>query len=350
MGEVFKARHELLDRDVAIKRLAPGTAQDRDEQRERFLREGRALARLHHQNIVAVYDLFERRGELFMAMEFVDGYDLLAILEQGALPVDVTCIVGIEVAAALEVAHRDGIVHRDVKAGNVMVGRDGAIKLMDFGIAKQEEMEGVTKTGLVMGTPRFLAPELLEGNEADPRSDIYALGALLYHCLGGVRIYDDVPGEVLFHRIQAGRYRRLKSVAPGTPRPLRRLVERCLQRRPDRRLQSAAELRQQLETMLAAMGGWANHHERVVGFLAARGRISSVEASQWLDASALVITSTFTAQRATLGRTLTSVLWVGLGLGLGLAGLSWWMLGEMGVDPWVDQLQGLLAALFGSGG
>ncbi|MGF1510610.1 MAG: serine/threonine-protein kinase [Myxococcota bacterium] len=310
MGEVYKAYHELLDRPVALKRLPPGEPQDRDEQRERFLREGRALARLHHQNIVAVYDLFERRGELFMAMEFVDGYDLAAILEKGALPMDVTCIVGIEVAAALEAAHHEGIVHRDVKAANVMVARDGAVRLMDFGIAKQAEDDGVTRTGLVMGTPRFLAPELLVGGEADARSDVYALGALLYHCLAGVRIYEDITMERLFHAIQGGRYKPLKDVAPQVPRALRKLIERCLHRRPERRVPNPSDLRQQLEAMLASMGGWANHRERMVGFLTARGRLTQEEASHWLDASGLVVTSTFTAVRPGLVGRIARSGWV----------------------------------------
>lgn len=294
MGEVFKARHELLQREVALKRLHSDRLDAQEEMRERFLREGRALARLRHHNIVAVHDLFERRGEMYMAMELVDGHDLGALIERGPLPLDVACIVGIEVAGALEAAHRMGIVHRDIKAGNVMLGRDGAVKLMDFGIARQEEVEGVTKTGLVMGTPRYLAPELLQGATADPRSDVYGLAALLYHCVSGRRIFEEATPENLFHLIHAGKYTPLRKVAPSVPRRLRRLIERGLERRLERRFGSPSELRQQLELYVAEQGAWANHGERIVGFLAAQGRITTEEASQWVDASDLIMTSTFT--------------------------------------------------------
>ncbi|MEM1026207.1 MAG: serine/threonine-protein kinase [Myxococcota bacterium] len=310
MGEVLKARHRLLERDVALKRLHADHSQDPEELKERFLREGRALAQLRHHNVVAVYDLFERRGELYLAMELVDGVDLATLLREGALPIDVACIIGIEVAAALEAAHRMGIVHRDIKAGNVMMSRDGAIKLMDFGIARQAEIEGVTRTGLVMGTPRYLAPELLQGQDADPRSDVYGLGALLYHCVSGRRLYEEATPENLFHLIHSGRYRPVRTVAPSAPRALRRLIEACLHRKPDKRLQSPSALRQGLEGLMSDRGGWANHAERVVGFLAARGRISTEEASQWVDASDLIMTSTFTESSSPGRRFLGALLMI----------------------------------------
>lgn len=321
MGEVLRARHRLLERDVALKKLHADHTQDPEELKERFLREGRALASLRHHNVVAVHDLFERRGELYMVMELVDGVDLATLLREGALPVDVVCIIGIEVAAALEAAHRMGIVHRDIKAGNVMMSRDGAIKLMDFGIARQAEIEGVTRTGLVMGTPRYLAPELLQGADADARSDVYGLGALLYHCISGRRLYEEATPENLFHLIHSGRYRPVRSVAPAAPRGLRRLIEVCLHRKPEKRLQSPSELRQGLEGLMSSQGGWANHAERIVGFLAARGRISTEEASQWVDASDLIMTSTFTRQSSP-GRRFAGALMMILLVGLAGAGAA----------------------------
>ncbi|CAN0592818.1 unnamed protein product, partial [Laminaria digitata] len=162
MGEVFLADHPLLERHVAVKRFvfASGKGDDEVAARQRFLREGRALARLTHHNIVQVHDLFDVRKQTCMVLEYVDGFDLAQLLQGGRLPVDVACIVALKVAEALEHAHYSGIVHRDVKASNVMMSRRGDVKLMDFGIAKQDILEPMTQTGLVVGTPMYVAPEV----------------------------------------------------------------------------------------------------------------------------------------------------------------------------------------------
>lgn len=153
-----------------------GDADDAQQQqqvwRERFLREGRAVAKLKHENVVAVYDLVEHRGELWLAMELVDGFPLDELTKAGALPVDIACMIALGVVRALEVAHRAGITHRDVKPGNVIVASSGTVKLMDFGIARDESLESLTKTGGVVGTPSYMAPELLKGQPASSRSDI----------------------------------------------------------------------------------------------------------------------------------------------------------------------------------
>src|SRR5438309_3431013 len=141
MGEVYRARHETLDRPAALKKLVlPNdlSASDKEMWRERFLREGRALAKVQHEGIVAVYDLLEQRGDLWLAMELVDGFNLGDLIKGGALPVDVSCMIALGVARALEAAHRAGVVHRDVKPQNVIVSKAGVVKLMDFGVARDE--------------------------------------------------------------------------------------------------------------------------------------------------------------------------------------------------------------------
>lgn len=297
MGEVYLASHDLLDRHVALKKLSPRDDTSVDEMEERFLREGRALANLHHQCIVGVHDLFKRRGTLYMVLEYVDGYNVAQLVDGGALPIDVAAIVAASVASALECAHRRGIVHRDIKGSNVMVSRSGDVKLMDFGIARDEALEQVTSTGVVVGTPMYVAPEVVSGATADPRADVYALGALLYHALSGRRLFEHANKENLYVLIVAGKFPSIGKVAPHVPRRLRRIVTKCLARKPSQRFQSAAELRQALEIFLGESNAWAQHEERVVGFLKARGHLTDEEAGAWLSAESLVISQTFESPR-----------------------------------------------------
>ncbi|MCA9555517.1 MAG: serine/threonine protein kinase [Myxococcales bacterium] len=288
MGEVFLADHPLLLRHVAIKRFvfAAGKGDDEDTAQQRFLREGQALARLTHHNIVQVHDLFEHKKQTFMVLEYVDGFDLSALLGQGALPVDVACIIALKVAEALEHAHFTGIVHRDVKASNVMMSRQGDVKLMDFGIAKQDLLDPMTRTGMVVGTPIYVAPEVLAGGDADARSDLYALGTLMYLMLSGRRPFEHANSENLFALILSGRYPRLGKVAKHVPWRLRSIVQRLMEKKPDKRFTSAAELRQTLEVFLAEEGVAAHHAERLVRFLESQGKLTQEEVTRWLEGPA----------------------------------------------------------------
>ncbi len=274
MAEVLLAEHDGLRRPVALKRFVfrAGAGDDEAQSMERFRREGQALARLSHHNIVVVYDLFEWRKNAYIALEYVDGFDLAAVVAKaGPAPWDVACIVALGVARGLEAAHEVGIVHRDVKPANVMVSRRGQVKLMDFGIAQQDVLESMTRTGLVVGTPRYLAPEIVNGQPADPRSDIYGVGTLLYYVLTGERLFADAKQENLFYLITAGKYRPLKSVVSGVPRDVRQLVRRCLAADPTHRFSSAAELARALESCVGVGLSAKERNERVVAFLDARG-------------------------------------------------------------------------------
>ena len=251
MGEVLLAEHEGLQRPVALKRFVFSGSEGDDEEtaKERFYREGRALARLNHHNIVGVYDLFEWRKNIYLAVEYVDGPDLSQLLGDQPCPVEVACLIALGAARGLEAAHKTGIIHRDVKASNVMVTRRGEVKLMDFGIARQDVLEPMTRTGIVVGTPRYLAPEVINGEVADARSDVYGVGTILYLALSGQRIFDDAKQENLFYLIAAGKYRPVD--ARHAPRELRRIVRRCLERDPARRFGSAAALSRALEAFIA---------------------------------------------------------------------------------------------------
>src|SRR5215831_13592909 len=206
MGEVYQARDTRLDRVVAIK-ILPSHLSDNPEARQRFDREARAISSLTHPNICTLYDVGHQDGMNYLVMEFLQGETLADRLIKGPLPLEQVLKYGIEICEGLEKAHRSGVVHRDLKPGNIMLTKAGA-KLMDFGLAKAVPPEkppasGLTATlvspdgsqpltaqGTVVGTFQYMSPEQLEGREADARSDIFAFGAVLYEMLTGKRAFD----------------------------------------------------------------------------------------------------------------------------------------------------------------
>lgn len=286
MGEVFFATHTLLGRPVAIKRYAPERSRTPPEElAERFVREGKALAELSHQHIVGIHDLIANENAMYMILDYVDGADIATLLDEGgAFPVAVAAIVALKVAEALQCAHYHRIIHRDIKGGNVMISRSGAVKLMDFGVALDERMDAMTETGLVVGTPMYVAPEVIAGEPATERSDLYSLGVLLYAMLSGKRPFEHARNQAhMFQLILGGRSRSLARVAPHVSRPLRAIVERLIHKRFDRRFSSAAEVRQALEIFLASQHVWANHEARLVAFMQARGHLTAQEAESWLE-------------------------------------------------------------------
>ncbi|MEZ4236600.1 MAG: serine/threonine-protein kinase [Myxococcota bacterium] len=284
MGEVVLAANVLLDRRTALKRVLP-VSDDGDNEEgleeavQRFLREGKLLARLHHQGVCSVYDIIQYRGAYWMALEYVDGHDLRALLKHGALPVDIAMIIASQVADALDHAHRNGVVHRDVKPANVMVSRKGEVKLLDFGIARATDVEGLTATGMVVGTPTFMAPEVLRGMEADPRSDVYSLGASLYRCLAGRPLFKKAPPEVIAQQIIQGEIPPLRRVNPAVPRRIARLVHKSLALDPGKRFHSAGEMHEALEAERIRLGmETTSPAERLVSFLYRDGHLSAEEA------------------------------------------------------------------------
>ncbi len=293
--------HQLLGRRSALKRLKPDGPDDgdqalQDELQERFRREGQVLAQLHHSSICGVYDLFTWRGAHWMALEFVDGYDVRTLLKHGAIPVDVALLICRRVADGLDHAHRLGIIHRDIKPANVMVSRRGEVKLMDFGIARAEDGERLTKTGMVVGTPTYMAPELLKGDLADARSDVYGLGAMLYRCLTGRPIFKKASPEVLYKRIFDGGIRPIRQVAPDVPRHVAALIHRCLDVDPSRRYSSAWDVHGALDEALRRLGEHGSDEDRLVGFLFKDGHLTEEEALTVvapgiLDASTRAVTT-----------------------------------------------------------
>ncbi|WP_434438414.1 serine/threonine-protein kinase [Lentzea sp. E54] len=210
MGIVWRAHDERLGREVAIKQLllAPGLDEaEQDEAIQRAMREGRIAAKLHHPNAIAVYDVVEEDGVPCLVMEYLPSYSLADALAEGGPmdPIEVASI-GAQCAAALAAAHAAGIVHRDVKPGNVLIAENGVVKITDFGISRASDDITVTKTGLIAGTPAYLAPEIARGQDPTPASDVYSLGSTLFAAMEGEPPYGVSENTLgVLHAVAAGR-------------------------------------------------------------------------------------------------------------------------------------------------
>jgi serine/threonine protein kinase len=255
MGEVYRARDTRLDRTVALKVLPPDLTNDAAA-RQRFEREARAVAALSHPHICTLHDIGQQDGTDFLVMEYLDGETLAARLARGKLPLDQALHYGIQIADALAAAHKAGIVHRDLKPGNVMLTKAGA-KLLDFGLAKPREQavvggqtvtsaEPLTSKGTIVGTLQYMAPEQLEGHEADARTDIFAFGSIVYEMTGGRKAFEATSDATLIGAILRDEPPPVSAVQPLASRALDRLVRVCLAKDPDERWQSAGDLKREL--------------------------------------------------------------------------------------------------------
>ena len=270
MGEVYRARDTRLDRSVAIKVL-PAEIAGNAQARERFEREARAVAALNHPNICTLHDIgrhlaADGTAVDYLVLEHLEGETLAARLAKGPLPLDQSLRCATEIAAALDRAHRAGIVHRDVKPANIMLTKAGA-KLLDFGLAKLRAPGGPialsrivdlattppgTAQGTILGTVQYMAPEQVEGREADVRADIWALGAVIYEMVTGTRPFmGDTPASVI-GAILKDEPPHVSARQPVAPRALDHVVELCLAKEPDRRWQSAADVCRELEWIARA--------------------------------------------------------------------------------------------------
>ena len=254
MGVVFRARDDQLQRDLAIK-LVSAKRLDDSSARARLIREARAAAALNHPNICTIYEVGESSGQVYIAMELVDGPPLSRQLESGPLPYEQALRFGHQLADALGHAHERGIVHRDLKSLNVMVTSDGRCKVMDFGLATRLGVELteataqtlLTETGNLAGTPAYMAPEQFQGQTADARSDVWALGVVLHEMITGAHPF---AGKTAFEVTSAILSKPPAPLPAKVPIALRAVVERCLEKNPENRYSQAGEVRSELDAIL----------------------------------------------------------------------------------------------------
>ncbi|HVI73702.1 MAG TPA: serine/threonine-protein kinase [Anaeromyxobacteraceae bacterium] len=276
MSVVYEAYQEGLDRRVAVKAFQPGRTPSKDLV-ERFRREGRAYAQMRHPALVSVHDLVEKDEGLYLITEFVDGADLQKVLSAGgALPVACVATIGARMADALECIHGHALVHRDVKPSNVMLSRNGEVRLMDLGIAKDPIASEITRTGAVVGTPAYVAPEMLDGEPATEHSDVWSAGVMLYELAAGRRPFQGDTFPELFTAVRKHRPRPVREVAPDVPLRLARAIERCLEKRPGRRWPSAGALARELDACAERLLGDARREEVLAALLCDRGLIDGV--------------------------------------------------------------------------
>jgi serine/threonine protein kinase len=260
MGEVYRARDTRLDRTVAVK-ILPSHLSSNPEAQQRFDREARTISSLSHPNVCHLYDVGSHDGTSYLVMEYLEGETLADRLSKGPLPLDQVLKCGIEICEGLEKAHRNGVIHRDLKPGNIMLTKSGA-KLMDFGLAKpvlplSPPSSGLTQTigtpqhpltteGMVVGTFQYMSPEQVEGREADARSDIFALGAVLHEMVTGRRAFEGKTTASTVAAILAAEPPPISTVQPLSPVALEATVKSCLAKDPDERLQTAHDVKLQL--------------------------------------------------------------------------------------------------------
>ncbi|MDQ4148630.1 MAG: protein kinase [Actinomycetota bacterium] len=247
MGEVRAARDLKLERPVAIKLLRPEMAV-RPDFKERFAGEARAAGRLMHPNIVAVYDTGEHDGMSYIVMELLPGRTLADVLAaEGPFDSEAARRVALEVLSALDASHREGVLHRDIKPGNLLLTRDGSVKVADFGVAKIAEGLDMTMTGLLLGTPAYLAPELVDGAPATTRSDIYSVGIVLYELLAGRRPFEAETPLALAMSIKRDDPPPLMELRPDLDPQLVAIVEKAMAKNPRDRYADARQMMKALE-------------------------------------------------------------------------------------------------------
>ena len=258
-GEVYLAEDSRLDRKVALK-ILPEHLSERADLRERFEREARAVSSLNHPHICTLHDIGEQDGIHYLVMEHLEGESLADRLEKGALSLEQTLEYAIQIADALDKAHRQGVVHRDLKPGNIMLVKSGA-KLLDFGLAKLKateateenlselptEQASLTAEGTILGTLQYMAPEQLEAKDTDSRTDIFAFGAAVYEMATGKKAFEGSSQASLIAAIMEKEPRPMAELQPMTPSAIDRVVKKCLAKEPDSRWQTASDLQDEMK-------------------------------------------------------------------------------------------------------
>jgi serine/threonine protein kinase len=264
MGVVYKARDTRLNRTVAIKVL-PSNKVSEPERKRRFIQEARAASALNHPNIVTLHDVGSQSGIDFIVMEYVAGKTLDQRIPRKGMPLKQALSIAIQMADALAAAHRAGLVHRDLKPGNVMVTKDGQVKVLDFGLAKlaerstpsgvdsaetlQSGTRSLTEEGMILGTVAYMSPEQAEGKKLDARSDIFSFGAVLYEMVTGQRAFTRESNLAILTAILREEPKSVSQIVTGLPREFERILNRCLRKERERRWQTMADVKTSLQEL-----------------------------------------------------------------------------------------------------
>ena len=260
MGLVFKAKDTKLGRDVALKFLQPNLIRN-EESRRRFVNEARAASRVNHPGICTIHEIgATAHGQLFIAMEFYEGETLEQRISRGMIPLDDALDIAIKIGEGLQQAHAAGIVHRDIKPANIMITPRGAVKILDFGLAKLAGESKHTRTGAVFGTQAYMSPEQTQGREADQRSDIWSLGVMLYEMVTEQLPFSSEYEQGLAFAVVSNRHVPVKRVNTEAPKALSDVIDRCLMKKPQHRYPSMCDLLNYLQ--LIRMGQKPERHRR----------------------------------------------------------------------------------------
>ncbi|MFW5925160.1 MAG: serine/threonine-protein kinase [Myxococcota bacterium] len=285
MAVVYKAVQEPLGRTVAIKALKPSIAMD-SQFAQRFEREAHFMASLQHENILHVHDYVKDGRSMYIVMEHVEGIDLYDLLEKTPrLPIEVAAIIALQVARALDYAHFRGIIHRDIKPANVMISKQGEVKLMDFGIARDDKLSDLTETGTGLGTPSYMSPEQILGDRLDFRSDLFSLGIVFYQMITGRKPFVEDDTRSVMQKIRLDRYTTPRKLVPRVPRQLERILQRCMEKMPANRYPTTQAFIDDLMEFLAPRVSM-NYNARLVMYLREVGEMSDAEADAILEAGA----------------------------------------------------------------
>ncbi len=262
MGVVYKARDPLIDRLVAIKAIDLQVLTDEEKARyqARFYQEAKAAGRLNHPNLVTIHDLGESGNIAYIAMELLDGHDLE---HEKRVTLDEALNIAIQAAAGLHFAHEHGVVHRDIKPSNIMLLKNNLVKVCDFGIARMASSLLLTRTGIILGSPLYMSPEQVESQPIDRRSDIFSLGIVLYEMLTRQPPFSGNNATTVMYHIVHDAPAAPRSLNPGIPEALEKIVLKCLEKKPADRYQTAGELEHDLRLcrglLLQEQTGVAHH-------------------------------------------------------------------------------------------
>ncbi len=285
MAVVYKAVQEPLGRTVAIKALKPSIAMD-SQFAKRFEREAHFMASLQHENILHVVDFVKDGRSMYIIMEYVEGIDLYDLLElTDTITPEVAAIIALQVCRALDYAHFRGIIHRDIKPANIMISKQGEVKLMDFGIARDDTLSDLTETGTGLGTPSYMSPEQILGDKLDFRSDLFCVGICLYQMVTGSKPFVEDEARTVMQKIRLDRFVSARKINPKVPRQLERILARCMEKMPANRYPTTQALIDDMTEFISPRVPM-NYSARLVMFLRDVGAMTDSEADEMLGTGA----------------------------------------------------------------